>query len=158
MQLGRYREPARPVKASVVSDVHVLAQSMIHRAERKRLLVFTDNRQDAAFQAGWMQDHARRYRLRALMYAHLSSEPLQVQTLVSQLDDELDQDNDLSQSLLPEVWNVARKAADLQGHAAERRKFLRILVLREVATGARQRIGLEPWGRMTSGLRRAYRR
>jgi ATP-dependent helicase YprA (DUF1998 family) len=148
MQLGRYREPARPVKASVVSDVHVLAQSMIHRAERKRLLVFADNRQDAAFQAGWMQDHARRYRLRALMYAHLSNEPLQVQTLVSQLDDELDRGNDLSQSLLPEVWNVARKAADLQGHAAERRKFLRILVLREVATGARQRIGLEPWGRM----------
>ena len=148
MQLGRYREPARPVKASVVSDVHVLAQSMIHRAERKRLLVFTDNRQDAAFQAGWMQDHARRYRLRALMFAHLSNEPIQVQTLVSQLDDELDQDNDLSQSLLPEVWNVARKAADLQGHAAERRKFLRILVLREVVTGARQRIGLEPWGRL----------
>lgn len=148
MQLGRFREPARPVKASVVSDVHVLAQSMIHRAERKRLLVFTDNRQDAAFQAGWMQDHARRYRLRALMYAHLSSAPLQVQTLVSRLDEELDKDNDLSQSLLPEVWNVARKAADLQGHAAERRKFLRILVLREVVTGARQRIGLEPWGRL----------
>jgi ATP-dependent helicase YprA (DUF1998 family) len=148
MQLGRYREPARQVKASAVSDVHVLAQSMIHRAERKRLLVFTDNRQDAAFQAGWMQDHARRYRLRALMYAHLSTEPLQVQSLVSLLDDELDLDNDLSQSLLPEVWNVARKAADLQGHAAERRKYLRILVLREVATGPRQRIGLEPWGRM----------
>jgi hypothetical protein len=82
------------------------------------------------------------------MYAHLSSEPLQVQTLVSRLDEELDLDNDLSQSLLPEVWNVARKAADMQGHAAERRKYLRILVLREVATGPRQRIGLEPWGRM----------
>ena len=37
VQLGRYREPARPVKASTVSDVHVLAQSMIHRAERKRV-------------------------------------------------------------------------------------------------------------------------
>ena len=71
MQLGRFREPARPVRASAVSDVHVLAQSMIHRAERKRLLVFSDNRQDAAFQAGWMQDHARRYRLRALMFARL---------------------------------------------------------------------------------------
>lgn len=145
---GRYREPARPVRASSVSDVHVVAQSMIHRADRKRLLVFSDNRQDAAFQAGWMQDHARRYRLRALMFARLGPEPLQVQTLVSQLDAELDGDNDLSQALLPEVWTVARKAADQQGHAAERRKFLRILVLREVATGARQRIGLEPWGRL----------
>lgn len=148
IQLGRYREPARPVKASAVSDVHVLAQSMIHRAERKRLLVFSDNRQDAAFQAGWMQDHARRYRLRALMFARLSQTALQVGTLVSQLDQELDQDDDLSQALIPEVWNVARKKADLQGHAAERRHFLRILVLREVATGARQRIGLEPWGRL----------
>jgi hypothetical protein len=148
MQLGRYREPARPVKASTVSDIHVLAQSMIHRAERKRLLVFSDNRQDAAFQAGWMQDHARRYRLRALMFARLSQAPLQVGTLVSQLDQELDQDDDLSQALIPEVWNVARKKADLQGHASERRHFLRILVLREVATGARQRIGLEPWGRL----------
>src|SRR3984957_9957593 len=148
MQLGRYREPARPVKASAVSDVHVLAQSMIHRAERKRLLVFSDNRQDAAFQAGWMQDHARRYRLRALMFAKLSDTPLQIGTLVSQLDHELDQDEDLSQALIPEVWNVARQKADLQGHAAERHHFLRILVLREVATGARQRIGLEPWGRL----------
>ena len=43
---------------------------------------------------------------------------------------------------------MARKKADLQGHAAERRHFLRILVLREVATGTRQRIGLEPWGRL----------
>jgi hypothetical protein len=60
---GNYREPARPVRATTVADVHVLAQSMIHRAERRRLLVFADNRQDAAFQAGWMQDRSRRYRL-----------------------------------------------------------------------------------------------
>jgi len=62
-----FREPARPVRAVAVADVHVLAQDMIHNAERRRLLVFADNRQDAAFQAGWMRDHARRFRLRALM-------------------------------------------------------------------------------------------
>lgn len=39
---GNYREPARPVRATTVADVHVLAQSMIHRAERRRLLVFAD--------------------------------------------------------------------------------------------------------------------
>ena len=49
---GRYREPARPVRAVSVSDVHVLAQSMVHLSEWPRLLVFADNRQDAAFQAG----------------------------------------------------------------------------------------------------------
>ena len=62
-----YREPARPVRATNVADVHVLAQDMVHNSERPRLLVFCDNRQDAAFQAGWMKDHARRFRLRALM-------------------------------------------------------------------------------------------
>ena len=64
---GVFREPARVVRASQVADVHVLAQDMLQRAERKRLLVFSDNRQDAAFQAGWMKDHARRFRLRSLM-------------------------------------------------------------------------------------------
>ena len=63
----RYREPMRPVRAVNVADVHVLAQDMVHHSERPRLLVFCDNRQDAAFQAGWMKDHARRFRLRALM-------------------------------------------------------------------------------------------
>ena len=70
--LGQYREPARPVRATPVADVHVLAHSLIQHAERKRLLVFADNRQDAAFQAGWMQDHSRRYRFRELMYKHIS--------------------------------------------------------------------------------------
>ena len=64
---GGYREPTRIVRATTVSDVHVLAQNMLHHSSVKRLLVFADNRQDAAFQAGWMQDHARRYRLRAIM-------------------------------------------------------------------------------------------
>lgn len=30
-----YREPARPVRAVIVSDVHVLAQEMVHHAERR---------------------------------------------------------------------------------------------------------------------------
>ena len=148
LRLATYREPARPVKAQPVSDVHVLAQSMIHRAEHRRLLVFADNRQEAAFQAGWMQDHARRYRMRALMYERVRESAVQVGTLVAYLDELLDRDDDLSQALLPEVWRVARKASDLYSHQAERRRFLRIQVLREIATGTKQRIGLEPWGRM----------
>jgi hypothetical protein len=152
-RLGGYREPARPVKAQPVSDVHVLAQSMIHRAEHRRLLVFADNRQEAAFQAGWMQDHARRYRMRALMYERIRETAVQVGTLVAHLDDLLDRDNDLSQALLPEVWRVARKQSDLHTHTAERKRFLRIQVLREIATGTKQRIGLEPWGRMVINYR-----
>ena len=35
----------------------------------KKLIIFADSRQDAAFQAGWMQDHARRIRLRHMMHS-----------------------------------------------------------------------------------------
>lgn len=145
---GRYREPAREIRAVTVSDVHVLAQNMIRHADRRRLLVFTDNRQDAAFQAGWMRDHARRYRLRSLMAEVIEQGPVSVGDLVAHLDDRLEADDELSRILLPEVWQVYRKEAEGLRHAQERRYFLRIQVLREIATGLRQRVGLEPWGRL----------
>lgn len=145
---GRYKEPAKPVRALTVSDVHVLAQNMIQHAERRRLLVFADNRQDAAFQAGWMQDHARRFRLRSLMYEKVTQGPVSIGDLTSWLDGRLDGDDELSRALIPEVWRVARKEAAGVEHAGERKHFLRIQVLRELTTGLKQRIGLEPWGRI----------
>src|SRR5690606_390223 len=101
---GRYREPARPVRAVSVSDVHVLAQSMVHLSERPRLLVFADNRQDAAFQAGWMRDHARRFRLRALMAQQISAAGVSIGDGVYALDEMLGKDQELARALLPEVW------------------------------------------------------
>lgn len=145
---GSYREPARPVRATTVADVHVLAQSMIHRAERRRLLVFADNRQDAAFQAGWMQDRSRRYRLRELIYQKLKQGPISVSDLVLWLDQHLDADDELSRALIPEVWRVEPKSETGQGHGQERKWFLRVQILRELAVGGRQRVGLEPIGRM----------
>lgn len=145
---SRYREPARPVRAVAVSDVHVIAQSMIHRAERRRLLVFADNRQDAAFQAGWMRDHARRFRLRALMAERIEQGGVSVGDLTAHLDDLMEGDAELSRALVPEVWGVARKEAAGVEHARQRKLFLRIQILRELATGVKQRVGLEPWGRM----------
>jgi len=148
-QLGaRYREPAREVRAIAVSDVHVLAQNMIHHAERRRLLVFADNRQDAAFQAGWMQDHARRYRLRSLMYEQIVQGAISIGDLTAHLDDLLERNEDLSRAILPEVWRAVRKEAEGNRHGQERRQFLRFQILREITTGLRQRIGLEPWGRI----------
>lgn len=145
---GRYREPAREVRAVSVADVHVLAQDMVHHADRKRLLVFADNRQDAAFQAGWMQDHARRFRLRSLMYERIRQTGVGIGDLVAWLDDYLEQDDELSEALIPEVWEVARKQQESDQHRRERRYFLRIQVLRELTVGVKQVIGLEPWGRM----------
>ena len=145
---GRYREPARSVRAITVSDVHVLTQDMVHHAERPRLLVFCDNRQDAAFQAGWMKDHARRFRLRALMAEGIRTSPRSIGDLVAWLDDLLEDDEALSRALIPEVWQVARREGAGGRHGQERHKYLRFQVLREVALSSRQALGLEPWGRM----------
>lgn len=145
---GGYREPARPVRAVQVADVHVLAQDMIQRAERKRLLVFCDNRQEAAFQAGWMKDHARRFRLRALMMGEIKDGPISISNLVDRMEKRLDADDALSRALLPEVWQQHRKEEQSKPHQLERRRYLRIQVLRELVTGHRQRQGLEPWGRL----------
>lgn len=145
---SHYREPARPVRATHVADVHVLAQDMINHSERPRLLVFCDNRQDAAFQAGWMKDHARRFRLRSLMAEGMKSGSMSVGDVAHHLDEVLARDEALSRALVPEVWQVVRREGSGGRHEQERRKFLRIQVLREVTLSARQPIGLEPWGRM----------
>jgi hypothetical protein len=150
---GRYREPARPIRAVGVSDVHVLAQSMVHLSERRRLLVFADNRQDAAFQSGWMQDHARRFRLRALIMQQVSAGGVSIGEVVYRLDDLFANDEDLSRALLPEVWQVVPMDESSEKHRQERLYFLRVQVLREVATGVKQRLGLEPWGRIRVGYK-----
>ena len=147
--MGRYREPTRPVRAVTVADVHVLTQDMVHHAERPRLLVFCDNRQDAAFQAGWMKDHARRFRLRALMAEGIRDNPgSSVGDLTGYLEDRMEDDEALSRALIPEVWEVAPRERAAGRHLPERRKYLRIQVLREVTLSARQALGLEPWGRV----------
>ena len=145
---GYYREPARPVRAVNVADVHVLTQDMVHHAERQRLLVFCDNRQDAAFQAGWMKDHARRFRLRALMADGIRDGHRAAGDLTAYLDDLMESDETLSRALIPEVWAVARREGVGGRHEQERRKYLRIQVLREVTLSSRQSLGLEPWGRV----------
>lgn len=143
-----YREPARPVRATTVSDVHVLGQNMLLHGHEERLLIFADNRQDAAFQAGWMRDHARRFRIRSLMLEKLKQGPITIGDLAAWMDERLHNARDLSEALVPEVWRIYRPESAPQKHREELRYFLRILVLREITTGIRQRIGLEPWGRM----------
>ncbi|MBK7758741.1 MAG: hypothetical protein IPI35_20555 [Deltaproteobacteria bacterium] len=59
---------------------------MMHLSERPRLLVFADNRQDAAFQAGWMRDHARRFRLRALISQQIPKTGTSIGDIVHGLD------------------------------------------------------------------------
>lgn len=95
-----------------------------------------------------MQDHARRYRLRSLMYERIRQSAVSIGDLTAHLDDVLEQDEELSRALIPEVWRVHRKEAEGVKHAEERKRFLRIQILRELSIGIKQRIGLEPWGRL----------
>jgi hypothetical protein len=58
-------------RSAGVADVTILAQSMLTMMSEptlRKLLIFADSRQDAAFQAGWMQERAKRFRLRHLAY------------------------------------------------------------------------------------------
>lgn len=146
---SRVIEPIREVRAVNVADVHVLAQDIIHNADRKRLLLFTDSRQDAAFQSGWMKDHARRFRLRGLMTEVLKkNNKISVGDMIYELGEMFSADDGLSRALLPEVWSRAPKETSAMAHESERQAYLTIQVLRELTHTAKQRIGLEPWGRM----------
>jgi hypothetical protein len=73
---GRTVRPFKAVRAFQVADVHTLAQAMLTHAPKahRKLLVFADCRQDAAFQAGWSEDHGRRHRFRQIMFQEIRKE------------------------------------------------------------------------------------
>ena len=79
---GKSRTPAiRETVSSEVADIMVLTQSMLSAMEEpplRKTIIFADNRQDVAFQAGWMEERSKRFRLRHLLYRllHESSSPV----------------------------------------------------------------------------------
>ena len=95
-----------------------------------------------------MRDHARRFRLRALMAEGIRSRPQSVGDLTGFLDDKLAESQSFSRALAPEVWEYAADEDSGGRHEQERRKYLRFQELREVTLTSRQAQGLEPWGRM----------
>jgi rubrerythrin len=147
---GREIEPARKVQAVTVSDVHILAQGMINSAPGgyKKLIIFADSRQDAAFQAGWMQDHARRIRLRHMMNQVIvsSGTPLELDGITDKLMEMFRKEHGLVDSLLPEL--TGEEAPAMFGHNrwVPVHKALRYMVLREFTTGVRRRDCLESMG------------
>jgi ATP-dependent helicase YprA (DUF1998 family) len=147
---GRRIEPAKPIRAVTVADVHNLSQAMINAAPEghKKLIVFADSRQDAAFQAGWMQDHARRIRMRHMMYQVLESQsgPVELDAIVDGLMDIFRKDSSLIESLLPELQS--EEAPVFFGHNkwVPVYKSLRYMVLREFTTSVRSTRWLEALG------------
>jgi len=147
----RVTEPIRPLRAITVADVHILAQNMINalHGQQQKLIVFADNRQDAAFQAGWMQDHARRYRLRHLIYDFLRDRgyPCSLTDIREHLMTRFRQDRALARTLAPEVFTG--RADEAFGHELDRQLsyYLHILLVREWSTSFKQRDSLETWGK-----------
>ncbi|MCX6875469.1 MAG: hypothetical protein NTW21_16930 [Verrucomicrobia bacterium] len=109
-----------------------------------------------AVKEGWLHPHLTQLishphlsRLRALVHERLQEGYVSLGDLVAWLDDRLDKDDSLSNALAPEVWRAHRKAGATAEHHKARKFFLRAQVLRELTIGMRQRIGLEPWGRLS---------
>lgn len=68
----------RQTSSGTVSDVTILAQTMLSAMSEEKfqkLLIFSDNRQEAAFQAAWMEERSKRFRLRHLLYKELNEKP-----------------------------------------------------------------------------------
>jgi ATP-dependent helicase YprA (DUF1998 family) len=147
---GREREPFRGLRAITVADVHILSQDMLNagKKDEERLIVFTDNRQDAAFQAGWMQDHARRFRMRNLIYQFLlkQKEPVSLTDIERYLVGLYDTNPSLIRALCPEVFQS--RTPEYFGKSVEDTlaKYIRIQLLMEFNTRFKYARSLETWG------------
>ena len=150
---GRILEPARKIQASTVADIHILSQGMINAAPEghQKLIIFADSRQDAAFQAGWMQDHARRIRLRHMIHDIIASSdgPLPLDEIVVNLLAKFKKETGLVEALLPELsTEEAPTVFNYTNHTkwVPVRKALRYMVLREFTTALRRMDCLESMG------------
>jgi ATP-dependent helicase YprA (DUF1998 family) len=129
-----YEEIVTPARSSEVADVTIQAQSMLaamHEEPLQKLLIFTDNRQDAAFQAGWMEERSRRFRLRHLLFAALQSEPETIWSLEKLTDHMVDAAKDRG-ILKPGVWDDE-----------DNRTRVRWFLLEEFASTGQRRNALE---------------
>jgi rubrerythrin len=129
----------RDTRSADVADVTILSQSMLSAMPEetmRKLLVFADNRQDAAFQAGWMAGRSRRFRLRHLLYQLLSdqSQPLGFNRLAGKLLE-----------LAQEAEIVEAGAWDID----EAEKYIRWFLAEEFASSGQRRTSLEQLGLAT---------
>jgi len=127
-----------------------LAQDMLNavRPSHQKLICFADNRQDAAFQAGWMQDHARRYRLRHLIHEYMrdAGRPVSIGDIQDELMRRFQEDRELARSLAPEVFEGRVEESFSQNIQDNLRYYVRIALVSELTTSFKQRESLETWG------------
>ncbi len=138
-----YDEVVTPVRSSEVADVTILSQSMLAAMPEEslqKLLVFTDNRQDAAFQAGWMEERSRRFRLRHVLYSTLEANRDRTLGLDRLVDLVVDQAKERG-ILKPGVWDDDKNQIRVRwflleefASTGQRKSSLESLALAEVLT------------------------
>ncbi len=129
-------------RSAEVADVNTLAESMLSAMDEptlRKLLIFSDNRQEAAFQAGWMKERSRRHELRHLLYVIVqeADEPLSLDALVNRLVDRAEEhrvlevghtQDDLKRAQMRVRWFLLQEFASMR----ERRGSLETLGLARV--------------------------
>lgn len=118
-------------RSAEVADVHALAETMLSamgEPSLRKLLIFSDNRQDAAFQAGWMQERSRRHELRQILCQLLNEDTNGARTIEKVSEQMLDR---AQQERVVEV----NSHADLENEHAKIKWFL----LQEFASRAERR-------------------
>lgn len=133
---GRGYPTIRETQSAAVADVMILAQDMLSSMPEKKfqkLLIFTDNRQEAAHQAGWMKKRSERFRLRHVLYRTLHSAKR-----TWGFDSLVDQVLDTAQN----EYILPRRAFDRK----DQETFVRWVLLEEFATPQRKLGNIENLG------------
>jgi rubrerythrin len=143
--MARYgaREIVTTFGTSVAASIAVLTSSTMKRLDERerRLLIFTDNRQDAAFQAGYLSDKHGQFTKRQLIYQVVHDESQQSHAAVGLAD-------------LPTLlynYGVRLGLFERARREREREQIIREEtwpILAEFARGGNRRISLEGLGLM----------
>ncbi len=125
-------------KSSAAQDIMILTQSLLTGMDEptmRKLLVFADNRQDAAFQAGWMDKRFRRVALRQLLARILADDPEQRWTI-----------SGMASKLLDELQRVGLYRATATHEDEKELRRIRWFILQEFASRRDRRGSLETLG------------
>lgn len=129
--------PVRASKTFTVSDVTILSQSLLTAMPERslqKLLVFADNRQEAAFQAGWMEERSRRFRLRHLLYRILHQETSRIWTVQSLTEQIIEEGQ--AEGILPAITYERR----------DQETRIKWFLLEEIASHQQRRSSVENLG------------
>ena len=145
---GGSRSIITRVSLGTSAAVKVLAEGLVEAlpgAEKKRILIFADSRQDAAHQARFIQFSARYDRMRARAVRALQDEsPLTLAALVERLGQQAGEARDN-----PYLWNTATQGKIIPKAPEEKAKYLaweEAPLLDDLAVNTRYRATLENLG------------